>query len=136
MGTDLRQTRNEVVVRERTSVFVAQLLQRFPECVLHDVSESGEKTTFRISISRSSGAAIIESLLEIDDWRLWPLTLAEQRSMAGWEESTGVPFKLSVFTEKELRTFGGALVWLLRRDDLLEPEVAEQFLDALGESRS
>ncbi|MCZ8167184.1 hypothetical protein [Silanimonas sp.] len=115
---------------------MAQLLQRFPECVLHDVSESGEKTTFRISISRSSGAAIIESLLEIDDWRLSPLTVAEQRSMAGWRESTGVPFKLSVFTQEELKTFGVALVFLLRRDDLLDPEIAEKFLVALSKSLS
>lgn len=65
-------------MRERTPVHVAQLLQRFPGCVLHDVSESGERTTFQISLSRSSGAAIIECLLELHDWRLSRAALAEQ----------------------------------------------------------
>lgn len=123
-------------MREKTSVCVAQLLQRFPDCKLHDVFESGEKTTFCFSAPKSSLAEIFDSLLELHSLRLWRDTLAEQLLVAGGEESTGVPFRLCVFTQEELRLVGVAFVSFLRRNDLLEPEAAGQFLDAFGESRS
>ena len=122
-------------MRERTSVCVAKLLQRFPDCKLHDVFESGEKTTFCFSAPKSSLAEIFESLLELNDLRIWRDTLAEQLLVAGGKESTGVPFRLCVLTQEELRLVGVEFVSFLRRNDLLEPEAAEQFLDALGESR-
>jgi len=123
-------------MRERTSVCVAQLLQRFPDCKLHDVFESGEKTTFCFSAPKSSLAEIFESLLELNDLRIWRDTLAEQLLVVRGKKSNGVPFRLCVLTQEELRLVGVAFVSLLRRNDLLEPEAAEQFLDALGESRS
>lgn len=123
-------------MRERASVHVAQLLRRFPDCDLHDVFESGEKTTFCFSTSESSLAEIIESLLELHNLRIWRDTLAEQLLVAGGEEATGVPFRLCVLTQEELRLVGVAFVSFLRRNDLLELEVGEQFLDAFGVSRS
>ena len=123
-------------MRERTSVCVAQLLQRFPDCKLRDVLESGEKTTFCFSAPKSSLAEIFESLLELNDLRIWRDTLAEQLLVVRGKKSNGVPFRLCVLTQEELRLVGVAFVSLLRRNDLLEPEAAEQFLDALGESRS
>lgn len=123
-------------MRERTSVCVAQLLQRFPDCKLHDVFESGEKTTFCFFAPKSSLAEIFESLLELNDLRIWRDTLAEQLLAVRGGKSNGMPFRLCVLTEEELKLVGVAFVSFLRRNDLLEPEAAEQFLDAFGESRS
>ncbi|GAB3739899.1 hypothetical protein GCM10028794_24020 [Silanimonas algicola] len=123
-------------MRERTSVHVAQLLRRFPDCKLHDVFESGEKTTFCFSAPKSSLAEIFESLLELNDLRIWRDTLAEQLLAVRGEKSKGMPFRLCVLTEEELKLVGVAFVSFLRRNDLLELEVAEQFLDAFGVSRS
>lgn len=123
-------------MRERASVCVAQLLQRFPDCKLHDVFGSGEKTTFCFSAPKHSLAEIFESLMELNDLRIWRDTLAEQLLVVRGEKSNGVPFRLCVLTQEELRLVGVAFVSFLRRNDLLDPEAAEQFLDALGESRS
>jgi hypothetical protein len=68
--------------------------------------------------------------------RIWRDTLAEQLLAVRGEKSNGMPFRLCVLTEEELKLVGGAFVSFLRRNDLLEPEAAEQFLDAFGVSRS